>query len=384
MRDVTIHTPTRLHFGKRSLQKAARIVSALGHKRLLLVTGRGSCHDSGAFDTLAQGLEKHAIAWQECAGMPPNPAMEHVYSVCDAARTFQPQALFALGGGSVLDATKAAAASLACNTPPWELFLAGKDVRQALPLYAAPTLAGSGSECNGEAIARGGEPPEIRGLRGPALFPLAAFVDPALQTKLTWEQTRPGVADMFSHVMERYVPGREARTASALAETLMRNMLETAAAVRKEPHSTALRAELCWSAIMAQSGLLAGSFAPGDWTVHVLAHSVVAVAPRLSHGEVVAALLPNWLELVEELRPGLLDPWAKEVLARSDGAAGVAGLREVLQQWGCAPGLEALGLQASELDAAAHLAQADGERHGGLGRAVPLQERIKQLFAMSF
>lgn len=383
MRDFHLHAPTRLFFGKRSLAKAGRICSSLGHERLLLVTGKNAYLANTSLEKLSASLQKRGIAWRHLPVVAPNPSMQHVANICEAARAFKPQALFALGGGSVIDATKIAAAALGHDTPPWELFLAGKDVQQALPLYAASTLAGSGSEMNSEAVARNAETREMRGIRGPALLPQAAFVDPGLQAGLSWELTRQGAVDMFCHVMERYVLAQSDDTVMSLAEALMRSILKRAEELRQSPLDGEARSDLCWSAILAQSGMLLACLAPGDWTVHVLAHSLAAQAPWLAHGSLVGVMLPVWLELLEELRPGKLDRWSQQVLGCASGKEGVMHVRNLFAEWGLTPSLETLGMDSALVGAAMQQAQITGNRHGGLGRAVPMQEHIPWLFTRS-
>lgn len=384
MRDFFLHAPTRLFFGKRSLAKAGRICKSLGHTRLLLVTGQHSAHNHGGLAELVAGFEKHGLQWRECPGVAANPSLEHVTTILDAARDHSPHALFALGGGSVIDACKVAAAALLRTSDPWEMFKEGRDVLQALPLYAASTLAGSGSECNAEAVLGNRQSGEILGLRGPALSPLASFVDPVLQAHLPWELTRRGAADAFSHVMERYVLAKQEHTAPALAETLLRCILKQTEELRRTPMAYEPRSELCWAAILAQNNALLAPLGAGDWTVHVLAHAVTAHAPHVAHGDAVAALLPAWLELLAELTPGALDRWSKEVFEEENSARGVARLRTTFSDWDFPTSREELGLDADTLAAAARQAQAQGRRHNGLGRVAAMEEHVSSLLERAF
>lgn len=379
MRDFHLHTPTRLFFGSRSLTKAGRICKSHGHDRLLLVTGRNSCRLHGGFEALTRSLDKHNVCWQKLQGVSPNPAVSQAQDICDAARDFQAKALFALGGGSVIDAAKAAAAALGCNAPVREVLLAGRDVHDAAPLYAASTLAGSGSECNCEAVILDPESKSMQGLRGPGLFPRAAFVNPELQCGLPWEATRRGAVDAFCHVMERYIQAGAERLSATLAEGLMAGILEAAAELHRDGSLSEPRTELCWAAILAQNGALLAGIGPGDWTVHVFAHSLTARAPWLAHGDVVTALLPSWLGLKRRDLPDLLERWAVNVMRCRSSAEGVGRLQELFAGWGAPVGLGFLGLEASLIRQAADKALQTSARHAGSARAAAMQGQLEQL-----
>ncbi len=387
MRDFTLHASTRLYCGKGCVAKTGRILKTLGHDRVLLLFGGRSSTLNGALATVTASLDKHGIAWSPCGDLRPNPDLEQLQRVLTAlaaARQAQepPTALVAIGGGSVLDTAKATAAAALHDAPPWELFTARREITRALPVLAVSTLAGSGSETNAEAVCRNPESGETLALRGPALYPAAAFVDPTLQAGLDWSLTRRGAVDMLSHVLERALTVREPQGGSlllGLAEALQRGILARAAELRREPTAYAPRAELCWAAMTAQSGPLASGLGVGDWTVHVLAHAVTGTAPHLPHGDVVAVLLPRWLEALAGLRHPGVTRWAREVLGARSGQAGAQSLRAIFLDWGLPGSLAALGLGSAQLELAAERATAMGLAHGGLGRAAPMQDRIHEL-----
>jgi len=378
MRDFHQHAPTSLHFGRRSLSRVGRVCRGLGLERVLLVTGQGSCHRHDGFATLTASLDRQGLGWQECAGVPSNPPLDLAQEVCHAARDFGAQGLVALGGGSVIDTSKAAAAALAAGRTVRELLDEGRDVLQAVPLVACSTLAGSGSECNAEAVLHDPATRSMQGLRGPGLFPRAAFVDPGLQAGLSWEITRRGAVDILSHVLERCVLAGGERTPFAMAEALLAGVLEQAEALRAAPEAPGPRAELCWSAIVAQNGSILACLGPGDWTLHVFAHCLAGRAPGLAHGDVVAALLPPWLRWLRGRSPQLHERLAQGVLRCTPDAA-CERLRSLLNDWGTPQGLADLGFQAAEAREAARAALEHAPRHRGTKRGVQVHEQVLQL-----
>ncbi len=391
MRPFTLHLPTTLHFGPGVCKKTGRILRAQGVERVLLLTGQGSCRTSGALDAVLGSLNKYGLLWREFSGIPPSPGTVHATDVVLAAREFQAQGLLPIGGGSVIDTAKAAAAALGAGLDsPLPLLEQGGEITRAYPVFAVSTLAGSGSEMNGDCLLRIPDLDRKRGLTGPALFPRASFVDPAWQRTLPWQLTLQGGLDAFAHVLERYLfrPLRPAPVMLLeLAEALLRGLLQQLHVLHRKPEDPDARSALCWGALAAQNNALLAGLGPGDWSLHVLAHALEAHCldahtpeantPRPSHGACIAALLPDWLEQVQRLgpaharrvtrlannvlkTPGLESPG----LDAPEHSAGSA-LRRLMHHWQGRCSLPELGFDLSLLPAVKALALEEWLHHGG-------------------
>lgn len=386
MRPFFLHLPTTLHFGPGVCKKTGRILRAQGVERVLLLTGQGSCRTSGALDAVLGSLNKYGLLSSEVSGIPPSPSTTHAAKAVLAAREFQAQGLLPIGGGSVIDTAKAAAAALGAGLDsPLPLLEQGREITSAFPLFAVSTLAGSGSEMNGDCLLRIPGLGRKRGLKGPALFPRASFVDPAWQRALPWQLTLQGGLDAFAHVLERYLchPLRPAPDMLLeLAEVLLRGLLQQLHALHRDPADPAARSALCWGALAAQNNALLAGLGPGDWSLHVLAHALEAhcpeaLAPHPSHGACIAALLPDWLEHVRRLGPAhaqRVERLAKNVMhvpglespgldAPEHGAG--SALRRLMQHWQGRCSLPELGLDLSLLPAVKALALEEWLHHGG-------------------
>jgi alcohol dehydrogenase len=406
MHYFTLHLPTTLYFGPGVCKKTGRILRAHGVERVLLLTGQGSCRTSGALDTVTGSLNTYGLAWREYSGIPPSPTTVHATEAVLAAREFQAWGLLPIGGGSVIDTAKAAAAALDAGLDsPLPLMEQGREITRAYPVFAVSTLAGSGSEMNGDCLLRIPGLNRKRGLRGPALFPRASFVDPAWQHALPWQLTLQGGLDAFAHVLERYLchPLRPAPDMLLeLAEALLRGLLQQLHALHRDSEDPAARSALCWGALMAQNNALLAGLGPGDWSLHVLAHALEvhcpethcpdanypvadypdadypdAHAPHPSHGACIAALLPDWLEHVQRLGPAharRVERLARNVLhvpgLESPGldapehSAGSA-LRGLMHHWQGRCSLSNLGFDLSLLPAVKALALEEWLHHGG-------------------
>ena len=381
MHPFTLHLPTTLHFGTGACKKTGRILRAHGVERVLLLTGQGSCRRTGALDVVLGSLEKYGLAWDEYSGITPSPSTLHAAEALRAARNFQAQGLLPMGGGSVIDTAKAAAAALGAGLDsPLPLLEQGREVMCAFPVFAVSTLAGSGSEMNGDCLLRIPALGRKRGLKGPGLFPRVSFVDPAWQHSLPWNLTLEGALDAFAHVLERYLdqPARPVPDMLLdLAEALMHGLLHQLHLLHRNPDDVSARSALCWGALMAQNNALLSGLGPGDWSLHVLAHALEDHAPHLGHGACIAALLPDWLEHVRQqgaaharrvarLTRNVLNTTGLEALGLEtpDPRAGSA-LRGLMRHWKGRGSLPELGFDLSLLPTVKALAQEEWIHHGG-------------------
>ncbi|MBG3878836.1 iron-containing alcohol dehydrogenase, partial [Desulfovibrio oxamicus] len=169
----------------------------------------------------------------------------------------------AIGGGSVIDATKAAAALvplLAEGRDPWSPFAERKPVTRSLPVFTVSILSGTGSEMNGNAVITRGASGHKWGMRCPS--PVATFVDVTFQQGLPWHLTVNGAADAMSHVLEFSVVGTPAVALPGLKatefpffaeeavlaqnEALLRTIVRAAARLHADAHDAEARGALAW------------------------------------------------------------------------------------------------------------------------------------------
>ncbi|MCF7928403.1 MAG: iron-containing alcohol dehydrogenase [Spirochaetales bacterium] len=154
-------------------------------KAVLLVTGEGSHERTQWWPEFLQAFRDAGIEVSHLKnGNEPTP------EIVDEARRLMKEAgismVTAVGGGSVIDTGKAAAA-LVNEEEPTETYLEGVGTRKpsgkGVSFVAVPTTAGTGSEATRNAvISRVGEQGFKKSLRHESFVPYAAVLDPALQT----------------------------------------------------------------------------------------------------------------------------------------------------------------------------------------------------------
>ena len=149
MQNFDYMTPTRLIFGRESIVKLPSVMSQFG-KKILLAYGGGSIKRIGLYDRVIKLLEGYDIV--ELSGIQPNPKYDP--SVLDGVRLCKEHnidVILAVGGGSVLDCSKAIAAGAKYDGDPWDLISYKAKAQAALPIVDIITLAATGSEydCGG-------------------------------------------------------------------------------------------------------------------------------------------------------------------------------------------------------------------------------------------
>jgi len=283
MATFELAAPGRIVFGAGVLAQAGPALTALGAKRVLLVTGR-SAQRSDAFRA---SLKLSVVTY----GTPSEPTLDMVGEGRALAIKEQCDAVVAFGGGSAIDAGKAIAA-LAGNDGDLldYMEIVGKAQplpRPGLPCIAIPTTAGTGAEVTKNSVLASPEAKVKASLRSPHLLPVLALIDPDLLDGVPKSVLAPTGLDALSHLLESFVSIRANAFSLALARE---GMVRVARSLRPafehgltpERREDLAVASLFGGLCLANSGLGAvhGFAAPlgGMW--------------RAPHGAVCAALLP--------------------------------------------------------------------------------------------
>ena len=106
--DLSFYMPTKIVFGRGAMQKAEKAIGALG-SAALIITGRSSAKKSGALQDAVAVLEKLKIRYEIFDEITANPLLSSCQAAGRQAGEMKADFLLAIGGGSVLDAAKAAA-----------------------------------------------------------------------------------------------------------------------------------------------------------------------------------------------------------------------------------------------------------------------------------
>ena len=150
MNNFEFYNPVRVVFGKGTIGQVCKLIDA--KTKIMMIYGGGSIKKNGVYDQVARALNGRDLV--EFGGIEPNPLYETCLKAVERIKTEGVGFLLAVGGGSVLDATKFIAAA-ACyeGGDPWEILTTGgRRVKAALPLGDVLTLPATGSEMNGNSV----------------------------------------------------------------------------------------------------------------------------------------------------------------------------------------------------------------------------------------
>ncbi|QWU06904.1 iron-containing alcohol dehydrogenase [Heyndrickxia coagulans] len=330
MNPFTFYNPTELIFGKGQLEKLNEKIDQLG-KRILLVYGGGSIKRSGLYDKLQAIFEKKGCHVRELAGVEPNPRLSTVKKGISLIRENELDWILAVGGGSVIDCSKAIAGGALYDGDVWDFYERKAKVEKALPLGTVLTLAATGSEMNKGSVITNWETQQKHGTS--MTFPAFSILDPENTFTVPRNQTVYGISDTLSHVFEQYFSHTtEIPLQTGFAETIMKTVIENARKVLQNLEDYDARANLMLSSTFALNGLLAAGVET-DWATHSIEHAVSAVYD-IPHGGGLAIIFPNWMkyvykENIPRFKRFAVEVWGVDPEGKTDEETALAGIDAV-------------------------------------------------------
>ncbi len=201
--DFGFYMPARVLVGDGVVRENAALLGQLG-SRCLLVTGKNSARLSGALDDVAAALDHQGIPWQVFDGIGQNPLLSSCHAAGLAAREFGADFLVGIGGGSPLDAAKAAAVYAANpELAPREIYSGHQ--KPALPLALVGTTSVTGSEVTKVSVLTDDKTGRKKGVATPDLYARVSFGDPKRYTAtLSRRFTISTALDAVAHAVESY------------------------------------------------------------------------------------------------------------------------------------------------------------------------------------
>ena len=170
MQNFTYYNPTKLIFGKDTLTELKNEIPSYG-KKVLMVYGGGSIKRNGIYDRTMAILNEIGAEVFELPGVEPNPRISTVRKGVEICKKEKIEVLLAVGGGSVIDCTKAIAAGAMYDGDPWDLVIRKAIPEKVLPFGTVLTLAATGSEMNSGSVITNWETHEKYGWGSPLTFP---------------------------------------------------------------------------------------------------------------------------------------------------------------------------------------------------------------------
>ena len=383
-----LYLPTHLIFGKGRVTELARLIKGYGSK-VLLTYGGGSVKRIGLYDTVREILHQEGCTVFELSGIAPNPKIESVREGVRIVKENGIDFIVAIGGGSVLDCSKAIACGAGYDGDPWDLVIHRDRIGKKLPVFDVMTMAATGSEYDGAGVITNDETKEKLSVGG--CFPVASILDPTYTMTVPAKQTAAGVSDIISHTFEQYFVAEGSMLSDGICESMLKTVMHYGSIALREPDNFEARGEIFAASSFGCCGLLALGRTKSAWPCHGIEHELSAWYD-ITHGVGLAILTPNWMRWCLETDPTTVTRFAQygvnvwKLNPRHDpmenAKDAIANTRKFFDSIGIPNTLAALGIDDTHFGEMADHIQA---RWGDLGKAfVPMdRDAILTVLRMS-
>jgi alcohol dehydrogenase class IV len=295
--ELRLTYPRRIIFGWGALRLLPEEARLLG-RRPLVVIGRNWLRTSGRLDPILDQLRSAGLQPELFEGVEPEPTVATAQRVTEVLRSGGRDSVIALGGGSVIDVAKAAAALAPLEGTAGDYFSGREVPSPGLPCLAAPSTAGTGAEATKNSVLLDPQRKLKASLRSEHLMPSVAIVDPELTLDLPPAPTAHCGLDALCQAIESYTSlgaspatdGLSLRAAGLVASNLLN--------AYRSGDSRPAREAVSLGSLLA--GIALNNARLG--LVHGLAHPLGARCD-LPHGLVCAILLPAVTEFNRQACP---------------------------------------------------------------------------------
>lgn len=389
------YTPTKVVFGKGRETEVGRLVKACGGTKVLVHFGGGSVKRSGLLDRVLAALDEAGIAHVELGGVVPNPRLSKVREGIELGRKEGVDFLLAVGGGSVIDSTKAIGYGMCYDGDVWDFYESKAVPAACLPIGCVLTIAAAGSEMSNSSVISNEEGWKKRGVNNDLSRARFAVMNPELTYTLPAYQTASGCVDILYHTIERYFSGEETvEPTDYMAEGLMRTILEMAPKAIADPTDYESHAAIMWAGSLSHNGLTGagrgGRGRVGDWASHQLEHELGGMFD-VTHGAGLAAVWGGWSRYVMPAAPARFARFARNVMGvqveGDDTAVALAGIEafeNFLRSIRMPTNIRELGLELTDaqIDELSWKCTFEGKRTIGSVKVLELED-IKAIYHMA-
>jgi alcohol dehydrogenase len=343
---TTFYIPTKIISGAGGFSQLGAEAAQVG-KKALLVTGRSAARKSGLLARAVADLEKHGVKVTSFEKVEPNPRSTTIDEGAVIAREKKLDLVIALGGGSVIDASKGIVVAAIGGKSVWHYIQTREKLCGDVPkLISVPTVAASGSESNCGAVITNWETHDKCVLSDRCAYAAVSIVDPELTLTLPAKPTAQGGVDIFCHLVEPYITAGDPQPLTdGIVETAMKMVVDYLPRVLKKLDDLEARSQLSWASTIACSAFAGLGGGDGSMTMHGIEHPLSGFYD-MAHGDGLAALLPAWLRSLADIRQERLDKLARNVFGETDG---ITAVENWLKKCGMSMRLRDLGVDKAKL-----------------------------------
>lgn len=282
--NFNMFVPTNALFGQGTLNELHKQAMP-GKKALLVISNGKATRANGYLDRVEKELKLANIEYAIFDEIEPNPLKDTVMRGGKAARDHEVDFIVALGGGSVMDASKAIAMVASNDGDLWDYVQMGTGKRipmknKPLPLVAITTTAGTGSETDPGGVITNPETHEKVGVVFSDLFPVLAIIDPELMASVPPTFTAYQGFDALFHSSEGYINKSANLMSDMVSATAIENIAHYLGKAVNNGSDMEARERVAFGNYLSGISMCVG----GCTSEHSLEHAMSAYHQELPHG----------------------------------------------------------------------------------------------------
>ncbi len=292
----TYYAPTRVTMGRGAEENVGLELKRENAGKVLIHYGSDRIERSGLIDKIKEILDKEGISYTLLGGVVPNPRLSLVRKGIEKAREEGVNFILAVGGGSVIDSSKAIAYGVKYDGDVWDFYSKKAVPEASMKVGCILTMAAAGSEMSDSSVITNYECGFLkRGCNSDLCRPVFALLNPEFTFSLPPYQTSCAIVDIQMHTLERYfVKDYSLALTDELAAALLRQVREAGYTALRKSGDYEARATLMWASSLSHNGLMAaGNSSRGDWATHQIEHELSGKYD-IAHGAGLAAVWPSW------------------------------------------------------------------------------------------
>lgn len=391
MINFEFYAPTKVVFGKNAENEVGKLVKAQGCKKVLVHYGGESAQKSGLLDRIYNILRQENIEYISLGGVIPNPRLSKVHEGIELCKQEGVDFILAVGGGSVIDSSKAIGYGLANEGEVWDFYAKTRVPNDCTPIGAILTIAAAGSEMSNSSVITNEDGWLKRGCNSDASRCKFAILNPELTYSLPAYQTASGCVDILMHTMERYLTTEEdTMLTDGIGEALMKTVIFSAKVLHEDPENYEARAQVMWASSLSHNGLT-GCGTIGDWASHQLEHELGGMFD-VAHGAGLSAIWGSWARYVYQEKPERFAQFAVNVMgvqnnfldAERTALAGIHAMEEFYRSIQMPTTITELGVSLSDdqIEELAFKCSFQNTRTIGGFKALNMQD-MKEIYKMA-
>lgn len=289
--------PVKVIAGHAALEHIPFELASLGSKRPMIITDKGVRTNNLLAPIEASFESTDVVIGFIFDDVPPDSSLETVRAAAQAYRANNCDAIIAIGGGSVIDTSKATNILVSEGGDDLLKYSGAHNLPRPLkPFFVIPTTSGTGSEVTMAAVISDNQRHVKIPFASNYLMPHAAILDPRMTQTLPPHLTAMTAMDAMTHAVEAYTCMAANPISDAYATAAIKKVSQHLFTVLDNPTDAEGRLELAQASTMA--GIAFSNAMVG--LVHSLGHALGAVV-HLPHGLCMNLFLPYVLEYNKEV-----------------------------------------------------------------------------------